>query len=99
MLASVFGTIEPAFFCFDDGVDAVRIRARNGDADLSEISIRQSISLETFPGHTVVFRAIQTAARPAARKKPRLPARLPERGEDDVRIMRIKDNIDPAGVF
>jgi len=44
MLAGVIGTIETAFFCFDDGVDAIRVRARNGDADLSENSIRPGVA-------------------------------------------------------
>src|SRR5207302_6953167 len=99
MLSGVIRTIEPAFLCFDDGVDPIGVRARNRDADFSKNPLRQSISLETFPRHAIIFRAIQTAARSAARKKPRLPARLPEGREDNIRVMRIKHNVDAAGIF
>src|SRR5438046_1635526 len=52
-----------------------------------------------FPRDTIILRSIESAARAAAGEKPRLPARLPKRCEHDVGIMRIKDNIDPAGVL
>src|SRR5437867_2596512 len=52
-----------------------------------------------FPSHAVVFRAIQTAAGSATREKPRLPSRLPERRKNNVRIVRVKHDVDAAGVF
>ena len=52
-----------------------------------------------FPGNAIIFGAIESAAWAAAGEKPWLPARLPKRCEDDVRIMRIENDIDPAGVF
>jgi len=39
------------------------------------------------------------AAWPAAGEKPGLSSRLPERGENDIRIMRVEHHIDPAGIF
>src|SRR4030095_13690973 len=47
-LPGVSRTINPAFLCFDDCIDTVRIRAGNGDADLAENSIGQSISSSLF---------------------------------------------------
>ena len=52
-----------------------------------------------FPGNAVIFGAIESAAGAAAGEKPWLPPRLPERCENDVRIMRIENNVDAAGVF
>src|SRR5439155_8910166 len=75
------------------------VRARNRDADLAENSFGQSVFFQTFPSDAVVFRSIQTAARSATREKPGLPARLPKRGEDDVRVVRIEYDFNAAGVF
>src|SRR5439155_1692317 len=58
-----------------------------------------TISFEAFPRDAVIFGTIKPAARTAAGEKPRLPARLPERREHDVRIMRIENDIDAASVF
>src|SRR6266480_5067273 len=52
-----------------------------------------------FPGNTVVVRSVETASRTAAGKEPWLPARLPKRGEDNVGIVRVEDNMDAAGIF
>ena len=43
--------------------------------------------------------AIQAAARATAREVPRLPARLPERGIDDLRVVRIEGHVDRAGLL
>src|SRR5947208_5894105 len=99
MLAGVIGAVKPAFLRLDDCVNAVGIRTRNGDADLTKDSFGKAVTLEMFPRDAIIFRPIKSAACTAAGEKPRLSARLPKRCEDDVRVMRIKDNIDPAGVL
>ena len=38
-------------------------------------------------------------ANPEQQAATRLPSRLPQRSENNVRIVRIENNIDPAGVF
>src|SRR6266566_1124559 len=99
MLSSIVGTIETTFFRLDDCIDAVGIGSGNRDANLAQDSARKSVSLQALPCDAVVFRPIKAAARAAAGEKPWLASRLPKGCEDDVRIMRIENNVDPAGVF
>src|ERR1700730_3369884 len=99
MLPGIIRAIEPTFLRLDDCVNAIGIGARNGDADLAKNSIRQSVSFQMFPGHPVIFRMVKSTPRSAAREKPRLPARLPKGREDNVRIVRIENNVDAAGVL
>ena len=99
MLPGIIRAVEAAILGFDDRIDAVRIGARNSDADLAEDSARKTIALETFPRHAIIFRTIKSAARPAAGEKPWLPPRLPKRREYDVRIMRIENDVDSTSVF
>src|SRR5262249_25060122 len=68
-------------------------------ADFSQNSVGQAVSFQSFPGHAVVVRAIQTAPGAAARKKPRLPAGLPKRRKNNVWIVRIEHDVDATGVF
>src|SRR5207237_6093052 len=99
MLASVIGAVETAVFRLDDGIDAIGISSGNRDADPAENSIRKTISFYSLPCYAVVFRPIQSAPRSAAGEKPWLPARLPQRREHDVRIMRIENDVDAACIF
>jgi len=99
MLAGIIGTIESTLFRLDDRINAIGIGPGNGDADLAENAFRKTISLETFPRNAIVFRSIKSAARATAGEKPWLPARLPKRCENDVWIMRIENNVDPACIF
>src|SRR5437870_2595310 len=99
MLARVIRAVKPAFLRLDDRVNAIRVCAGNCHTDFSENSIRETVAFKMFPGHAVIFRAIQTAARSAAREKPRLPPRLPKRCENDVRIIWVEHDIDAARVF
>ena len=57
------------------------------------------MSLQLLPGRSAIGRTIKSAARTTAREIPRLTAHLVERGEQRVRIVRIENNIDRAGVF
>src|ERR1700730_7420919 len=99
MLPGIIRAIEPTFFRLDDCVNAIRISARNGDADLAKNSIRQSVSFQMFPGDPVIFRTVESTPRSAAREKPRLPTRLPKRCEDNVWIVRVEHNVDAASVL
>ena len=99
MLPGIVRAEETALLGLDDCIDAVSIRSGNGDADFAEDSAWKAVALETFPRGAIVFRPIKSAARAAAGEKPWLSPRLPKRREDDVRIMRIENNVDAASVF
>src|ERR1700680_3182693 len=99
MLAGIIRAIKSALLRLDDRVNAIRVCAGNSHTDSSENSIRETIAFKMFPSHAVIFRAIQTAARPATREKPRLPPRLPKRRKNNVRIIRVEHDIDAARVF
>src|SRR5271167_4184861 len=53
---------------------------------------------EALPGDSGVRRLIKAGARAAAGEIPWLAAHLPQRGVDDVWIVRIKSDIDRAGI-
>src|SRR5438445_13228889 len=55
--------------------------------------------LKLSPCRPAIIRAIYTAAGAAVRKRPRHATSLPERSENDIRILRIECDVDPAGVF
>src|SRR5450432_2049933 len=59
----------------------------------------QTVPAQFLPGISTVGRTVESAPWSAARKKPGLPARLPERREKCIRIVRIENDLDAAGVF
>jgi hypothetical protein len=92
--AAVVGAQERALLGFHEGVDDARIRARDGDADASEVAFRHSILLgEPLPGRAAVVRHMQARAGAAGVEEPRPAAVLPHRGEEFVRVGRIDDQI------
>ena len=99
MLAGIIGAIESTLFRLDDRINAIGIGPGNGDADLAENTFGKTVPFEMFPCDAVILRAIKSAAWAATGKKPWLPPCLPKRCEDDVRIMRIENNVDPACIF
>ena len=66
MLPGIIGAVKAAFLGLDDRINAVRIRTGNRDADLSEDSSGETIALETFPRHAIIFRSIDPTAWTAA---------------------------------
>src|SRR5450432_1343211 len=99
VVAAIFRAENPAFLRFNDGINPIGISARNAHADATKNAFGQAMSLELLPGSSTVDRTIKPAAFAAAREKPGLPADLPERREERVRIMRVEDDVDRAGVF
>src|SRR5581483_3756598 len=76
MLTGIVGGVKATFFSFDDCIHTVGIGTGNCHTDPSKDSFGETVSLEAFPSHAVVFRSIQPASGTAARKKPWLPSRL-----------------------
>ena len=98
--AAVVGAIHAAVRRgIDDGVDALRLRRRDGDADASRLR-GQTVAGELGPVIAAVGRLEQAAARAVRRRidAPRRAPRLPERGVDHVRIARLEGEVDRAGV-
>src|SRR5215469_11486049 len=52
-----------------------------------------------FPSRTAVGRSIKSAPGPAVVQAPRSPPCLPQRRKNDIRIVRIKRDVDPTRVF
>jgi hypothetical protein len=84
---------------FDEGVDAVRIRARHLRRDLAERRAGQSAFGQSRPGRAAVGRSKQPAARAAARPAPRVDLQLPHTGEEHARVVRIHGDIGAACVL
>src|ERR1700680_1250985 len=97
MITAVIGAPDVTLFGFDDRVDSVGMARRHRNADASCDAGRQPVSLQPLPMCSAIMRAIQTAARSAARNFPRLAPELPHAGEDDVRMCCIPREVRRTG--
>ena len=86
----VLAAVDSAFFRFDDCIHAISIRPGHRDTDAPQHAARQSMTLEPFPRHAIIAGAIQPAPRAAAGQAPRRALRFPQRGKQNVRIIRIE---------
>ena len=96
-LAGILAAVDAALFRFDNRVNAVAIRAGNRNANAPKNSARQPLTIQPLPGGAIVAGFIQPAPRPAAGQAPWRALRLPERREQNVRIIRIEHQIDRSG--
>ena len=96
---AVVAAVEPALLCVQDRVDAPRVARRDRQADLAQALARKSAAAHLLPGRAAIRRAIEPAARTVRGRidAPRRPARLPQRGENDVPL-RVGGEIDGARV-
>ena len=99
--ARIVGAIEPALFGIHDQVNAIGIRRRNRDTDPSQSFRWQTVAGNLFPMIASVARFVKAAARPRRGRvdAPRRAAGLPERGVNDLRIVRVEGEINSSGVF
>src|SRR5262249_34573776 len=103
-VAAVVGTIEPAFFGFDEDIDAPAVAGRDGDGAAAPDAARQTIVVipfrirgtEFLPRVAAIVRAVQAAA--AAGQTPRRPPGLPQTRKENARVRRIKTDVDGAGI-
>src|SRR6185312_955063 len=103
-LASVVGSEQTAVvtFCFDEGVHAIVIAWRNGEADASKaLRVGWKPACQLMPAGAAIYRLEQSAAGAVVRiaRRPWRPARGPHVGIDDLRIGGIEGEIDTAGVL
>ena len=95
--AAVIGAEERAVLGFDQRVDAPAIGRGDGDADPSEDAARQSgVARDVGPRVAAVGRFPERRVRPAAGHAPRGTLRLPHRGKQDARVLRVDRQIDRA---
>src|SRR5262249_36926 len=66
--------------------------------DAAEVAGRQPLAGESRPGGPAVARPIEAAAGAAADQGPGRAPYLPERREDDLRVLRVEGHVDGAGV-
>jgi len=96
----IVGTEESAFLVLDEGVDPVRVRARDSDADAADHALgKPGIAGDLCPCVAAVRRLEQSAARTAARHLVFDPERFPQRGEHHVRCLAVDRNIDRPGLI
>src|SRR4051812_25804820 len=103
IVAAVVRAIEPRlpFSGVYQCVHAATIRARNCETHSSPLAYWQSIARDLFPSQPAVGGFVQSTPGPADRRicTPRRPARLPQRGKNDLRISWIQRHINGAGVL
>ena len=96
--AAVVRAVESAFVGLDQGVDAVRIRGHR-HADAAVGALRKAVVFQLLPGRASIAGAVETAAGATAGQRPRRAAGFPERGEEDIGIVRVEGDVDGPGVF
>ena len=77
VVSSVVRAIETAILGLDHGVDAIGIRAGDGDIHAAQDPRGQPVSVELDPGHPAIGRTIESAARTAAGQAPGRALHLP----------------------
>ncbi len=98
-LAAVHGAEHAAVLRLHDGVNAAGVGRRNRDAHVPEQAGGESgVAGDLRPVRAAVGRLVETAARAAAGQFPRHALRLPHRGVQRPRIVRVHDEIARAGV-
>src|SRR5262249_41574055 len=75
---------------FDQGIDPPAVRRRHGDPHLAPDAGRQPLAGQLLPAVAAVARDVEATSRPAARHLPGAAAGLPEAGEDDVGVARVR---------
>src|SRR5882672_7502530 len=95
--ATVIAAVEAAFLRFDERVDDIRIGAGSGHADAAEWALGHAVAFDALPGGTVVVRTVQAVLVTAAVERPGRAVAFPHRGEEDVGVQRIENDVDAAG--
>ncbi len=95
----IVGAVEPAFLRIDQGIHALRFRLAHRKPDASHLR-GQSVTFQLRPAPAAVARFEKPAARPVRGRIdiPGRPARLPQRGIDDIGVAGLEGEIDGAGV-
>src|SRR5207245_3404895 len=95
--AAVVAAVEAALLGFDERVNDIGIGAGNRNADAAERALGDTVAFDALPGRSVVVRTVETVLGTAAVEHPRRAIAFPHRGEEDMRILRIENNVDSAG--
>ena len=92
--------VQAALFRVHERVHAARLARGKRDSDSAEL-LRGKASGDRLPRVAAVDRAVEPAARPVRGRVgvPGRPPRLPERGQDRLRVRGIEGEIDRAGVL
>ena len=99
VVAGIIRTVDAALFRFDQRVHAAGISSGDADPNPSHDSVGQAVALEPLPCVTAVARFVQSAAWSAAVEAVWCAYHLPQRSKENVCVVRIKHNINCAGVI
>src|SRR5712692_4670196 len=94
--AAIVGAVQTPLLGFDQRVDPVRVRRRNGNADTPQQPLGQPVAFQALPRRAAVAGAVKPAARPAACQAPGTARGFPERREQHVRIGAVEGDVNPA---
>ena len=97
-VAAIIGTIEPAFFRFDERINTVGVAARDRDASPSENSRGQAFPIQVFPGVAAIDGLVKSATGTTAGEAPWRARTLPESGEEHIGIVRIEGQVNGASL-
>src|SRR5437016_13091716 len=95
--AAIVAAVKAAFLRFDQRVDDIGIRAGNGDTDAAERALGHAVAFDALPGGAVVVRTVEAVLVAATVERPGRTVAFPHRGEENVWILRIENDVDPTG--
>src|SRR5437660_4522647 len=95
--AAIGAAVKAAFLRFDQRVDDIGIRAGNGDTDAAERALGHAVAFDALPGGAVVVRTVEAVLVAATVERPGRTVAFPHRGEENVWILRIENDVDPTG--
>ena len=72
---------------------AARVGGGDGHADAAQDAFGQTVAGQSLPGIAAVARGVQAAAGAAAGHLPGKPSRLPQRGKEDARVVRVEAHV------
>ncbi len=98
VVAVVVGAVDAAGVALglDDGVHAVRVRARYGDADAPNERRRPAVARDALPRGAGVGALVDGASGPTAADLPGQALEVPERREQFARVRRVQRQVDGA---
>ncbi len=98
--AAVVGPVEAAIGItrLDERINPIGV-GRDGNADAPIRPFGQTVLFQPLPGCAPIVRAIKSAARATVGQTPGGTACLPERGKQNIRIVRIEGHVDASGIL
>jgi len=85
-LSAIVGSEESTLFGLDQRIDSSPVGRGDGDANLAPDAFRKAFLLQLRPGGAAIAARVESAPGAPTLQIPGIPTRLPQSGEDNVRV-------------